>query len=66
MKKKKIRRKPQVIVDGRREAIPSSAQSLDSTRRQNGVLSNGAGSAEGSRCGANVCVGVEGVYEHNK
>lgn len=43
-----------------------SAQSSDSTRRQHRARSDGAGSAEGSRCGANVCVGVEGVYEHNK
>lgn len=31
-----------------------------------GVLSDSAGSAEGSRCRVNACVGVEGVYEHNK
>lgn len=46
--------------------MPCFAQSLDSTQRWHGELSDSAVSAEGSRCGANVCVGVEGVYEHNK
>lgn len=49
-----------MIAEGWRELALLRAQIL------HGDSSNGAGSAEGSRCRANVCVGVEGVYEHNK